>query len=551
MNLKSALPLGFLFVLIAICGTAATAQSGQKPDLVVVVAIDQMQQQFFERFGEHFDGGLKRLYDEGVVYANAHHGHAPTNTAPGHAAISTGKYPGKHGIVNNSFYDRVAHEEMYCVGDDNVDVIGVENNGELPARSPRNLKSTTIGDWLKKNNSDSRVYSVSRKDRTAVLLGGQDADGAFWFDNLSTKFVTSSYYTDIYPTWADGFVCREKAADFIANGWHKKLPESAYAHLRPDDFDVEAGAFLADFPHTKDRMRPGIPSLTKDVVMLTVSPIGEKLVFDFAKLIIESVDLGNGAATDMLMVGCSAADGVGHHFGPQSHEVMDHFMHLDEYLGEFLDYLDDRFGKDNYWVVLTSDHGVVPMPEALQIEGVDARRIPTSQVVEIIDSIEVSVMQEFGLETILIEELMNGVYINYIETDSKGIRRKDIRDALARHIRHLDFVADAYTVDDLKGKEQRPYIDVYRKSFYKDLSPDIAIRLKPHYIAHGRLGTVHGSVYDYDTHVPVIFSVPNVAHQVVDRRVETVDIAPTLAAMLGVKADKKVDGRVLEELDPH
>jgi len=257
MNLRSFVAATIWISIVGVSGLSAQPQN--QPDLVVVIAVDQMRQDFFDRFGDHFNGGLKRLMDEGVMFTNAHHEHALTNTAPGHAALSTGRHPANNGIVNNSYYSKEVHEEQYCVGDSYEKVIGVANDGAIPARSPRRLKATTIGDWIKKADSDSRVFSVSKKDRSAVIMGGQDADGAFWFDNVSTKFITSTYYTKEYPAWAEEFVGSKVMYDQILAGWNKFAPEEVYADLRPDDFEVEGGAFMADFPHTRVRMRAGVP----------------------------------------------------------------------------------------------------------------------------------------------------------------------------------------------------------------------------------------------------------------------------------------------------
>ncbi len=341
MNLRS-FAAATLWISIA-CTSGISAQPENQPDLVVVIAVDQMRQDFFDRFGEHFNGGLKRLMDEGVMFTNAHHEHALTNTAPGHATIATGRYPANNGIVNNSYYSKEVHEEQYCVGDPSEKVIGVANDGAIPARSPRRLKATTVGDWIKKADSQSRVFSVSKKDRTAVIMGGQDADGAFWFDNVSTKFITSTYYTKEYPSWANEFVGSKVMYDEILAGWNKFAPEELYAELRPDDFEVEGGAFMADFPHTRVRMRAGVPRSQRTSIFLTTTPMADQLVLKFSKLLIEQEDLGGRGHTDMISIGCSAADAIGHHFGPESHEVMDYYLYLDSYLDEFFTFLDERY----------------------------------------------------------------------------------------------------------------------------------------------------------------------------------------------------------------
>lgn len=546
MNLRSFV-VATLWISIA-CVSGITAQPQNQPDLVVVLAVDQMRQDFFDRFGEYFNGGLKRLMDEGVMFTNAHHEHALTNTAPGHAALMTGRHPANNGIVNNSYYDKEVHEEEYCVGDPYEKVIGVANDGAIPARSPRRMKASTIGDWIKKSDSDSRVFSVSKKDRAAVIMGGQDADGAFWFDNVSTKFITSTYYTKEYPSWADEFVGSKVMYDQILAGWNKFAPEEVYADLRPDDFEVEGGAFMADFPHNRVRMRAGVPRSQRTSIFLTTTPMADELVLKFARLLIEQEDLGRSGHTDMIAVGCSGADAIGHHFGPESHEVMDYFLYLDSYLDDFFTFLDERYGRDEYWVVLVSDHGANPMPEALQMRGVDAQRIQTSDVQEDLDEIEERAKAKLGLSSVVIESVLGGIYLNFLESDARGIPRGNVRKVVASLLRTLPYIEDTYTIDDFKSRKTKPYLENYRRSFDDRLSADIMYRLKENYLIHGPYGTSHGSVYEYDTHVPVVFYIPGMPPAKVDRRVATVDVAPTMAALLNIKADKKVDGQVIEEM---
>ncbi len=518
------------------------------PKLVVVISVDQMRQDFFDRFEDQFEGGLKRLWDEGAVYSNAHHAHAPTVTAAGHAAISTGCYPRKNGINNNSLYDRIAGEDLYCVQDTSARIIGVENDGSLPGRSPKRLQVTAIGDWLKASSPESKVYSVARKDRSAVLMGGKNANRAFWFDNLSSRMISSDYYSDPYPEWAKSIVGKEIMADFLETGWEKKLPEEAYSDLRADDFEAESGPFAADYPHNRERMRPGYPDGTKDLIMMLYSPMGDKFILDFAKTLIEEEELGNGPHTDMLMIGCSAADAIGHHFGPESHEVLDYYLYLDAYLEELFVSLDEKLGRDAYWVVLSSDHGVAPLPEALQGENPYGQRVLSANYRTMADSIESIVQSELGLKKVLFEKFTGGVYLDYHEVDSLGLDRADVRRVVASQFKKLDFIADAMTSDEMESDANRPFIDYYRNAYIPILSPDVLLRKTEFTLIHGATGTSHGSPYTYDTHVPVIFWGAPFKSAIYDRRTETVDLAPTLAALLGCPPDGEVDGKVLEEL---
>jgi arylsulfatase A-like enzyme len=276
--------------------------------------------------------------------------------------------------------------------------------------------------------------------------------------------------------------------------------------------------------------------------------MADELVLKFAKLLIQKENLGLNGHTDMISVGCSAADAIGHHFGPESHEIMDYYLYLDSYLDEFFSFLDERYGRDEYWVVLVSDHGANPMPEALQIRGIDAKRVLTSDVGEDLDEIETRAKKKLGLTSVVIENVLGGVYLNFLESDARGIPRSNVRKVVASLLRTLPYIEDTYTIDDFKSRKTKAYIENYERSFDKDLSADIMYRLKEHYMIHGPYGTSHGSVYEYDTHVPVVFSIPGMQPSKVDRRVATVDVAPTLAALLNIKADKKVDGQVMGEM---
>ena len=527
------------------------AQVKRTPRLIVVVSVDQMRYDYFDRFESNFTGGLKRLWESGSVFSNAHHGHVPTNTGPGHASLATGTYPYQNGIVNNEYFDRETGEERYCIEDLSTKIVGVHHNGELPGRSPRALQTSTVGDWIKKFDSDSKVYSVSIKDRSAILMAGHKADCAFWFDQTTTKFVTSDYYKNQLPSWAEHFVGREVHSDFLEKGWEKLLPESAYAGLRPDEYDVEDGLFISTFPHTRERMRTNMNMATRNTVMMIYTPIGDRFTLDMAQAIVTFEELGEDSSPDLLMVGCSSADAIGHHFGPGSHEVMDYYMRLDKKLGEFFDFLDAEVGENNYWVVFTSDHGVIEMPEAMQERGLDAHRIPIDEFYRQSDTIEARLMEEWGLEYPIVATLIDGVYINYLETDQKGMDRADIRKRLAAEFAALGHFEDVFTSDEIHSKVERGRIDQVRMGHMKDKSPDLVYVLKENYLIHTETGTRHGSPHNYDTHVPIIFMGNEFKAQKVDRRVQIVDIAPTLAALLGMKGNKKTDGEVLREVvDP-
>ncbi len=461
----------------------------------------------------------------------------------------TGKFPSGSGIANNSYYDKTVHKEVYCVEDERSTIVGVDNDGALPGRSPKLLMSTGITDWFKKGYKGSRVYSVSKKDRAAIIMGGQKPDAVYWFDGLSGQMISSLYYMKNVPDWVTQFNGKEEIADEIENGWVKYADESVYAGLRADNFIYENGIFIPDFPHTMQRMLRGVPESQKVAAMMTATPMSDKIILNFTQELIEREKIGQGESPDMLMISCSAADAVGHHFGPESHEVMDHFLYLDSYLDGFFGFLDEKLGKDNYWVVMSSDHGVIPMPEAMQERNVEgARRIPDAYMVGVIDSIEDAVQEKFGLESIVIESLIGGVYINYLDVDALGLKRQDIADMVATELKKHDFIEDAFTSFEIEGKENRGFASTIRRGYIPGKSPDVMIIPKENVLIHSQTGTTHGSVHSYDTHVPVLFMIPGVESKRINRQISTSDIAPTLADLLNLKADKRVHGEPLAEV---
>lgn len=519
-----------------------------KPKLVVLLSVDQMRYDYFERFGKFFKGGLKRLWEEGAVLSNAHHDHSITATGPGHAAISTGRHPAHNGIAGNSFFDRKAKKSVYCVEDLNANIIGVENDGSLPGRSPENLLVTTLGDWLKKSNRRSKVFSVAIKDRSSILMGGKNADQAFWFDDLSTKFVSSDYYKQAIPGWAKTIVGAQLFAKELDRGWRRILPESAYQGVsRVDDFEPEKGTFYPAFPHTKQRMRSGIAEARKTSAFFRVSPIGDQFAIAFAKQVIINEKLGTDEYTDVLAIGCSAADGIGHHFGPMSQEVQDYYLHLDAFLEDFLKFLDKEVGEGQYVIAMSADHGVVPMPEYSRSQGLEARRIPFSEVKKVVEKVEQTLKTTFGLkEKIVLSTGSSGISLNYKEAKAKGISSEVLQTKAAQVLKGADFIEDAFVEKELIDGNGRPYLPLFQHSYHPDRGPEIKIRFKEYFLlGYAKSGTGHGSPYSYDSHVPIVFYGPQFRKGQFEEKAATVDIAPTLAHLLNIQPLNEVDGKVL------
>ncbi|MBX2877465.1 MAG: alkaline phosphatase family protein, partial [Saprospiraceae bacterium] len=515
--------------------------------LAVVISVDQMRYDYFERFGDLFQHGLKELADKGTLYTKAYHEHSMTATAPGHATLSTGCYPMHHGIIENNFYNQKSKRTDYAVVDPNTKLIGGAQ--EKPGVSPKNLMRRALGDHVKKASNKSKVFSVAIKDRTSILLGGKKPNHAFWFDNGSLKFISSSHYGNTLPNYLAEMTAEKMYAAEMEKGWHKKLPEEAYSRSRADNFIFENGQFLPEFPHTKARTAGFIRPEMKNTMMMRLTPLGDKFVLDMAERIITEEGLGMDDETDVLFIGCSNADAIGHHFGPMSHEVQDYYLWLDQYIGEFIAYLDETVGRANYVLGLSADHGVLPMPEQLSTEGIDAKRIRSKDFGNMLDKVEKEVEAKLGVTGgVFMSAGSSGITPDYELTRAAGLGDKMVRAIVAEVIGDLDIVEEVFTLETLAKSTGEEIQELFRRSSYAQRGHHIKMRFKENYlVGYQASGTTHGSPYDYDQHVPILFFGGKVPAQKIDRKVATVDFAPTMARLMGLTPKDKMDGEILLE----
>ncbi len=527
----------------------------ETPRLAVLISVDQMQREYIDRFGDQFDAGFRRLLDDGAVFSNGNYQHAITGTAPGHATLSTGCHPAKHGIMGNNFFTPggADFKMAYAVTDTSTTLVGLEDNDKkIYGSSPFNLEVPALGDWLKSLHPEAKVYSVAFKDRSATLMGGLNADRAFWFNQPTTRMVSSSYYKSEFPDWTKYYIGKEIMKAPLEKGWEKLLPEEEYSASREDDFPYELGTQRTTFPHTLSSFLPPASNASYEArkgMLLWNSPIGDAYTLEFAKAIIENERLGMDEVPDMLFVGCSVADKIGHQYGPYSQEVQDYYLRLDRYLGNFFAYLDERIGKENYYVALSADHGVVPIPEELVRRGIDAQRITSRDYGIMIDSIEARLQRELGLENEFIKIAnYQGFALDYAEARSKGMLEKDLQRKVANAVDTLPFVEDVYLPEELMlATSTKKDISFFRNNYRPDRGVEMKIRFTEYALVGARTnGTSHGTVYSYDTNVPIIFMGPQIKSQPFSQSAGVVDIAPTLARILNINTPINIDGRPLD-----
>lgn len=516
------------------------AQSNHKPKLVVFISVDQMRADYLDRFAKEYTGGLKRLIKEGTVFTNAELNYATTETGPGHATLSTGTYPSISGILGNEWIEPVTRKKVYCVEDSTVGRVGSDS---IAIASPRNLVVTAIGDWLKRVSPNSKVITASIKDRAAVLMGGQHPNYAFWYDRKTGAMGTSTYYTQELPDWAKAFNASNWVENNVPNAWTKMMPDSVYANDGPDGME---GEFKwngnSAFPHTFQ------PEKKNDQIAST--PYGDKIVLDFAKEAVRAEKLGQRDVTDLLCVSLSCTDYIGHSFGPNSHEMHDQLLHLDRSLGEFFAYLEQQVGKGSFLVALSADHAVLPLPEyRSKILHQPGRRIAYNKGLRpAVEALDKALRKEFGVSDSLVQ--LEG-FLNYTAAAKTGIDSLTLEKRIRAEMLTIDGIADIYFRRELMNKKtpERPYLGKFQRSFYPPRGEDFEIRGCEYcLLTSSTTGTSHGSAYTYDNHVPIVLWGKNITSKRVTRAVHTVDIAPTLAKIVGATYPKTVSGKPLAEV---
>ncbi len=538
------MPYLMLTLLMFLCSAAASAEvepespaHASTPRLVIGITVDQMRPDYFYRFQNHYgDGGLRRLLDNGFFFRNAHYNHAHTATGPGHASVYSGTTPRIHGLIGNSWFVPELGR--------NINVVEVPGSGHRTVgggaaagqdRAPSNMNVTTVGDELFLFSGErSRTISISFKDRSAILSGGHTGS-AYWFDSITGNFVTSTFYRDELPEWLRRFNERGLTQEFLQRTWEPLRPIETYVESRPDRNPYERplpGMFRATFPKDLAEL---MQNPTRDAGLLGITPFGDELLFELARTVLVEEQLGRGATPDMLLIGLSAADVIGHFFGPASKQIQDYYIRLDEYLTEFFAFLDQHFDRDEYLIVLTADHGAHYVPQYLH-----DHRIPTghpnfhTRLNEVLrDELRGHLERRFGADLLLAVSALN-VYLDHKRMAELRLEPAVVRMETVRFLQSLEFVGDAISVDLFEQTEFTEGIRaLMMQNYYRRRSGDVVYWLSAH--TRGDLGTGftgHGTPWTTDTHVPILFYGHTVGHGQSSALVAPCDIASTLAIFL-------------------
>jgi predicted AlkP superfamily pyrophosphatase or phosphodiesterase len=510
----------------------------KKPLLVVVVAVDQLRR---DRVTSGFKGGLGKLISGGLVFSSAQLNHGITNTCPGHAVMLTGVNPGKAGIPGNDYVDRKAWENRYCVHDDDPASLVFGNPNQ---RSPSALRVTTFGDWLKKSDSETRVFAVGGKDRSTITMAGHGADGVYWYDASQGIFTSSRYYVEQLPD----YVSQYNGDTPLVDGFIADLPaqwDHPAGSFRQDDYTGEGSEFENISGHP---LKKG--SLQDVATQLYVSPFVDKATLDLAAIIVDKEKLGQRASTDVLAIALSATDTVGHSYGPFSAESEDTLNTIDEELGDFFDFLDARVGSDNYIVVLTADHGVAELPE-WSIEN-DRSECPEeagrADIIPFAISLYWYVYSQFtfplGNPLDLVRFAGTEVSVNRDYATAGGIDPDEVLLGLKNMLESKAVIKRVWSSKEVKEGVSKE-ATLLRNSYVEGKSGDLLLQVNPTCIIQ-ETGTTHGSIYDYDRNIPLVFFGNGIRAGASEIEAYSVDIGTTLAAFLGIESPPGLDGNVLK-----
>lgn len=516
----------------------------ERPKLVVGIVVDQMRYDYISRFWNGYsEGGFKRLVKEGFNFKNNHYNYAPTSTGPGHASVYTGTTPASHGIIGNDWYDKEIGASVYCAADNTYASVGTASAaGQM---SPKQLLTTTISDQLKLHTqSRSKVIAIALKDRGAVLPGGHTADAAYWFHGKEEgSWISSTFYMETLPSWVTQF--NSKVPQQYKKPWDLLKSEKAYIQSGSDKNNYEGayrGETAAVFPH--DLVSLWEANGAYDILKATA--YGNSLTADFALAALKGENLGKGVDTDFLAISFSSTDYVGHQFGVNSREIEDTYYRLDLDLERLLKALDAQVGPGNYSLFLTADHAAVQVPSYLKDLKIPSGYFDSKVFKE---KLNAYVADQFGSED-LIENISNyQVFLNRDLAAQLDINLREMQEDLAQFILQDSAVERTYTAHQMWGGEYTkgiPYI--LQNGYNPKRSGDVLFVLKPAVISYSRTGSTHGSPQIYDTHTPLLFYGKGFKRGASYERSEIPDIAPTLAAMLGIAFPNGTTGKPLTQV---
>ncbi len=517
----------------------------QTPKLVIGIVVDQMRYDYITRFWDHYgEGGFKRMINGGYNCQNNHFNYAPTVTGPGHASVYTGTTPATHGIIANDWYEKASGTSVYCAEDVRYNSVGTSASaGQM---SPHRMNVTTLPDALRlATQMRGKTIAIALKDRGAILPGGHTANAAYWFyGGNEGHWITSSYYMVDLPKWVKDFNASNKIKQY-KKAWTTLKDINTYLESGPDNTAFE-GLFENETTPTFPHSTPSLLDKEHDFEILKSTPYGNSMTADFAIAALDAEDLGGDLTPDFLAISFSSTDYVGHKYGVNSKEVEDTYLRLDEDLERLLKALDKKVGDGEYTVFLTADHG------ANEVSGyLKELKIPAGYF----DANAMNTrLNEFLKFTYGTDELIKSNSNFQLFLDHKLIKNLDldlreVEETIALEIRDYDGIDRTYSGYQMWQNDYSEGIaHLLQQGYNQERSGDVLYVLKPGFTNYTVTGSTHGSPQIYDTHVPLLFYGKGIKKGNTAKRTEIIDVAPTIATLLGIAYPNGTTGNPIVEV---
>jgi predicted AlkP superfamily pyrophosphatase or phosphodiesterase len=511
------------------------------PKLVVLLVVDQMRADYVDRFGADWTGGFKRLLTDGAWFRRTAYPYFMTVTCAGHATIATGTFPHTHGIIQNEWADRNRRSAPWCVDDPLVSDIGYGVPPES-GHGPRQLLVPTLADQLRARRA-AHVVSLSLKADAAIMLAGHGGDAVTWANGSLSGWATSSAYAQMPVAQVASFVAANRIDAYFKRVWDRLLPIAKYTDPDAGVGEGPPPGWSAVFPHPLSG-RGSTPDLDYRVQWLH-SPYVDDYLGRFAAALVESMRLGRREGTDVLAISFSATDEVGHLFGPRSQEVQDTLARLDRTLGALFERLDALVGREQYVIALTADHGVTAIPEQARREGRDAGRLDPD---EIVDRVEARLNAVWGRGRYVAGLSGSNMNMYFVPGMYDRLRASPaILESVVQTIQQVNGISRVFKAEDVRYATgvQDSLTRAVALSYYPERSGDLLLVMRPGWNMT-TTPAMHGSATADDQNVPLFLMGPGVKPGQYQQASTPADVAPTLAALVGLTLPG-VEGRVLRE----
>lgn len=547
--LKSILLISSGFLMMLNASGQGAYLPPDKPKLVVGIIVEQLRYDQLEKFRNRLrENGIRRLLNEGTYFQNASFEYMLTQSGPGHATISTGTEPARHGITSDNWYLPLRDELIYCTKDISVDPVG--GSYESGLHSPVSLQASTFTDELKMaTNRKAKVYAVGLKENPVIFSAGHSADGAFWYDKNTGTWMSSTYFMKKLPSWVNDFNAMRFPHGFLNNQWTLLLPASEYSDCVPDSNIYETGFNAVNyFPYDLKKLSAGGRRGSDiDLSLLPETPFGNTFTTEFAIKLIEEEKLGTDDITDFIAICYSATDYIGRRFGPSSYEMADAILRLDRDIENLMKYLNDNLGKKNILVYFTSAHGISEIPLILEASRIPSGYFRQNQALQLLRSYLNALYGEGDWIKGYVEKQ---IYLNRILIEDSKIPLEDVQKKVARFLVQFTGVSLAYPYSAFESNDfGNGYLKKIINNFSPQRSGDVIVTLSPGWIEkHEVYVSDYSSPYEYDAHVPLIWYGWAIDRQTVTRKVNMTDIAVTLSSLCKVPYPNASTGEPMYEL---